>query len=91
MRARRIVVVLAAFLALAAGSATATSRVSAFSTASACVLLLTERTQPERKAVPRRIKPTTDSSSFRPIPATLNRETWAEAAVRFQRPPPAVC
>jgi hypothetical protein len=90
MRARRILVILAALLALAAGPATATTRVSAFSTASACVLLLSERTQPDRKVVPARVPAPAELPSLAPLPEFLCRGAWADAAVRFQRPPPAV-
>jgi hypothetical protein len=87
MRARRIVVVLAALLALAAGASAGTTRAVSFSTTSACVLLLSEKGQSDRKAIPQRIEPVADSRGLNPLPLSPFG-AWAEVPVRFQRPPP---
>jgi len=85
MRFRRIVVVLAALLALAFGSATATPSAGVFATKAACVCVVPERDQ--APARPGRIEVAASRSGSPVQPACL-RAAWADAAVRFQLPPP---
>jgi len=88
MRARRIVVVLAALLALTAGTGTASARPASFSATSACVLLLSESTRQDRQVSSRPVETSADFPLVRYAPSRQRSAAWAEASVRFQRPPP---
>jgi len=85
MRMRRIIVVLAALLALSNAPAYAATRTAAFSVSSAaCVCLISEETQPEQQA-----HPLTAATSVRPLVLAPRMVAEAETETRFQRPPPS--
>jgi len=85
MRMRRIIVVLAALLALSSAPAYATTRAGILETPAAiCACLISEQTQ-TRCANPRATVP----DSTRPLVAAPRRIADAEADTRFQRPPPS--
>jgi hypothetical protein len=85
MRFRRIVVVLAALLALGFGSATVTPSAGVFSTKTACVCVVTDRDQAPVR--PGRIEVDATRPGSPVLPVCL-RAAWVDAAVRFQLPPP---
>jgi hypothetical protein len=85
MRMRRIIVVLAALLALSSAPAYAATRAGVFETPAAiCACLVSEQTQ-TRRANPRAAVP----DSTRPPAASPRRIADAETDTRFQRPPPS--
>jgi hypothetical protein len=88
MRFRRIVVVLAALLALAFGSATAIPSAGVFSTKTACVCACVVSDRDQAPVGPGRIEADEVRTGNPVLPVCL-RAAWADAAVRFQLPPPA--
>jgi hypothetical protein len=86
MRFRRIVVVLAALLALAFGSATATPGAGVFSTKTACVCVVVSD-RDEAPVRPGRIEVAGARPGSPVLPVCL-RAAWVDAAIRFQLPPP---
>jgi hypothetical protein len=86
MRMRRLLVVLAALLALSNAPAYAATRRDPFSTAPvACVSFVSEKATPQGSPKPSNHHP---ESSRHAVPAPLSF-SWAETDIRFQRPPPA--
>jgi len=85
MRMRRIIVVLAALLALSNAPAYAATRTASFSAVTAtCVYLISEETQLERPAQ------SVPAASVRPPVSVPRMVAQADTDTRFQRPPPSL-